>query len=230
MSPNVHWIIVEDSTNKSELVRNVLKEAGLEYRATVLNEPTPEEHKHKVPTWLHPRGVSQRNVALQWIRDNVQEDTESERHSVVYFMDDDNTYSLELFQEMAKIERGRVGVWPVALVGKILVERPLIDPQTNKVVGFNSKWRPEERPFPVDMASFAISLDLLLANPEAKFSYDVQHGLQETAILRHVTTIDRMQPLANLCKKVLVWHTKAEVPKLEIEEKLAVPSDDGMEV
>jgi galactosylgalactosylxylosylprotein 3-beta-glucuronosyltransferase 3 len=52
-------------------------------------------------------------------------------------MDDDNSYSVELFEEMSKIERSRVGVWPVGLVGAMLVEKPIVE--KSKVVGFN-RW------------------------------------------------------------------------------------------
>lgn len=65
-------------------------------------------------------------------------------------MDDDNSYSVELFEEMSKIEPGKVGVWSVGLVGALNVEKPLV--KDDKVVGFNSMWRPE-RPFPIDMVS-----------------------------------------------------------------------------
>lgn len=90
-------------------------------------------------------------------------------------MDDDNSYSVELFEEMSKIKRGKVGVWSVGLVGALSVEKPIVE--RDKVVGFNSMWHPE-RPFPIDMAGFAISCDLLEKNPEATFSYEVQKGYQ----------------------------------------------------
>jgi galactosylgalactosylxylosylprotein 3-beta-glucuronosyltransferase 3 len=52
---------------------------------------------------------------------------------------------------MLKIEQGRVGVWPVGLVGTVSVEGPIVE--NNQVVGFNSAWKPE-RPFPLDMAGY----------------------------------------------------------------------------
>lgn len=42
-----------------------------------------------------PRGVSNRNRGLKWVRDNAET-------GVVYFADDDNTYDLELFNEVSK--------------------------------------------------------------------------------------------------------------------------------
>lgn len=90
-------------------------------------------------------------------------------------------------------------------------------------------WRPE-RPFPLDMAGFAISSDLFETNPEAMFSYDVQKGYQESEILRHVTTREKLQPLAS--NKILVWHTRTESSKMDNELKLAKkglpPSDQEM--
>lgn len=96
-------------------------------------------------------------------------------------MDDDNTYSVELFEEMSKIEPGKVGVWSVGLVGALNVEKPIVkDEKVRKlhryfkrknliklffqVVGFNSMWRPE-RPFPFDMVSF-FSFRSVIFNPE----------------------------------------------------------------
>lgn len=58
----------------------------------------------------------------------------------------------------------RVSVWPVGLVGGLMVERPLLD-SSGHVIGWNSVWHPE-RPFPIDMAGFAINLQWFLKHPE----------------------------------------------------------------
>jgi len=105
----------------------------------------------------------------------------------------------ESFFQMEKIQR--VGVWPVGLVGGLMVEKPVCDNATNKVIGFNSAWKPN-RPFPLDMAGFAINLKLLLQHDEAWFSYDVQGGYQESEILRQIVTRDELEPLADCCMKV----------------------------
>jgi hypothetical protein len=73
-----------------------------------------------------------------------------------------------------------VAVWPVGLVGGLMVEKCLVDLATGRVTGWNSAWRPE-RPFPLDMAAFAINLRLLLAQPLARFSFDVERGYQVRA-------------------------------------------------
>lgn len=230
---NIHWIIIEDATETSALVRNVLKRTGLDGRSTQLHAKTPIDFKLKDndPNWSKPRGVEQRNTGLAWCRHHFQINVGVERNSLVYFMDDDNTYSMELFAEMSQIPAGKVGVWPVGLVGGLMVEKPVLN-SDGTVLGFNSVWRPE-RPFPIDMAGFALSGDLLVNYPAASFSYDVQRGYQESEILRHLTVVRDMVPLANLCTDVLVWHTRTETPKLDAETKLRKEghrTDEGMEV
>ncbi|MGH0145661.1 UNVERIFIED_CONTAM: hypothetical protein FKN15_031974 [Acipenser sinensis] len=93
--PSVHWVVVEDSPVKTSLVSELLKQSGLPY--THLCTQTPKDFKLQEgdPSWLKPRGVEQRNLALQWLRENRGPSDEG----VVYFADDDNTYSLRLFEE-----------------------------------------------------------------------------------------------------------------------------------
>lgn len=95
--PKFHWIIVEDSREKTDLVTNFLRSCGLPH--THLNVMTPPEYKLQDddPNWLKPRGVLQRNLALEWIRQELNPD---KHKGVVYFADDDNTYSLQLFEEV----------------------------------------------------------------------------------------------------------------------------------
>lgn len=108
--PNVFWVIVEDAEHTSNLVTNLLMRSGLQDRSVQLSAKTPTNFKlqGKDPNWLKPRGVEQRNKALEWVRQHMADNGGRERHSVVYFMDDDNTYSTELFAEISKIERNKV--------------------------------------------------------------------------------------------------------------------------
>ncbi|KAI4494068.1 hypothetical protein M0802_009335 [Mischocyttarus mexicanus] len=224
--PNFHWIVVEDSSEKTKLVRKFLEESSLIY--THLAVATPPNYKlgKNDPNWKKPRGVEQRNAGLRWLRKNLKPTDDG----VVFFADDDNTYSVKLFQEMRKIQK--VGVWPVGLVGGLMVEKPICDNATNKVVGFNAAWKPN-RPFPIDMAGFAINLKLLLGNKDALFSYDVESGYQESEILRQIVIKDELEPLADSCTKVYVWHTRTEPPRLSVEQlliKKGKRSDIGTEV
>lgn len=45
--PYVHWIIVEDATENSALVKNLLTAYGFEKRSTLLNAKTPTDFKLK---------------------------------------------------------------------------------------------------------------------------------------------------------------------------------------
>lgn len=211
--PFVHWILVEDSPKPTSLVGNLLKKTGLTH--TILSVPTPKEWKlkEKDPNWMKPRGVLQRNEALQWIRQNVHPHEEA----VLYFADDDNVYSLEIFEEMRWTKR--VSVWPVGLVGGLRVERPYVDRVTGKVTGWNAAWRPE-RPYPVDMAGFAISSSLLLSKTDAKFSLTWERGYLESQMLQTLlSSRDELEPKADMCTKVYVWHTRTEAPNLREETK-----------
>lgn len=136
--PFIHWIIIEDAEKTSALVEHLLTRHSLNDRSTLLAAKTPADFKlkRKDASWMKPRGVEQRNKALAWVRENVKY-TPSAR-SVVYFMDDDNTYSFLLFEEMKKIEAEKVAVWPVGLVGGLLVEKPVLDKDDRRVMGFNS--------------------------------------------------------------------------------------------
>lgn len=210
--PNVHWIIVEDADAKTDLVVNLLIESKLLYTHLTAKTPPFEKLHNAEPTWKKHRGVEQRNAGLDWLRENFQP---HQQDAVVYLMDDDNTYSVKLFQEISKVTH--VGVWPVGLVGGLNAERPKLD-SNNRVIGWESGWR-SDRPFAIDMAGFAVHLDLILAKPEAKFRYSMEHGYQESEFLGSLTSLAELQPLADNCRKVLVWHTRTEVPKVRGDVK-----------
>ena len=92
---NLHWIIVEDSDHKTELVTEFLSTCGI--KNTHLNVMTPPHYKLEDtdPNWLKPRGVLQRNAAIKWLYS-----LPSQTKGVVYFGDDDNTYDLRLFEQV----------------------------------------------------------------------------------------------------------------------------------
>jgi hypothetical protein len=95
---NLHWILVEDSSRKTKLVEQFLKTSGLKY--THLNIRTPDMLRKQKGDFrrFKPRGVYQRNVGIQWLRDNVDPD---DTPGVVYFADDDNTYDSRIFEEVS---------------------------------------------------------------------------------------------------------------------------------
>ncbi|GBP76197.1 Galactosylgalactosylxylosylprotein 3-beta-glucuronosyltransferase I, partial [Eumeta japonica] len=105
-------------------------------------------HKPKQST---ASGVEQRNSALEWLRKHL------------------------LKIEDKKDEENKQGRVPVGIVGGMRVEMPIVT--DGKITGFNAVWKPF-RPFPVDMAGFAINSTLFVEHAEAKFSRNVQSGFQ----------------------------------------------------
>ena len=97
--PNLHWILIEDAYNQTQLVSKLLRESGLSY--THLHVGTPPEYKMagQDPSWLKPRGVLQRNAGLDWMRENPKLGRDQ---GVLYFADDDNTYDLRIFEEVSR--------------------------------------------------------------------------------------------------------------------------------
>uniref|UniRef100_A0A8C3N9C2 Galactosylgalactosylxylosylprotein 3-beta-glucuronosyltransferase n=1 Tax=Geospiza parvula TaxID=87175 RepID=A0A8C3N9C2_GEOPR len=208
--PALHWVVVEDAAAPSALVGGVLAASGVSF--THLSAETPPDLRGGpgAPSWLFPRGAEQRNRALRWLRDTRG----AHEPGVVYFADDDNTYSLRLFEEM-RSTRG-VSVWPVGLVGGCAWSGRW---SRGGVVGFHTGWRPE-RPFPLDMAGFAVALRLLLAHPRARFDPRAERGFLESSFLGGLVTPGQLEPRADNCTQVLVWHTRTEKPKLRQEEQL----------
>lgn len=96
---------MEDAAQPTPLVTDFLAASGLTY--THLHKLTPKDTKlqENDPSWLKPRGAEQRNEGLRWLRDMgaAAEGKEAAalEEAVVYFADDDNTYSLQLFEEVS---------------------------------------------------------------------------------------------------------------------------------
>lgn len=124
---NLHWIVVEDEVKNTELVTNFLERCKvssthlsvksahklpakakkhsrhrlrrIKIKAkpkTTAKKKVKGKGKTKVPR--KSRGVDQRNFALQWLRDNYSVGDVS---GVVYFGDDDNTYDIQIFEEVS---------------------------------------------------------------------------------------------------------------------------------
>ncbi|KAM4885605.1 galactosylgalactosylxylosylprotein 3-beta-glucuronosyltransferase 1 isoform 1-T1 [Sylvia borin] len=212
--PNLHWILVEDSQRRTPLITRLLRDTGLNY--THLNVETPRNYKLRgdMRDPRIPRGTMQRNLALRWLRETFNKN--NSQPGIVYFADDDNTYSLELFEEMRSTRK--VSVWPVAFVGGLRYESPKVN-AAGKVYGWKTVFDPH-RPFAIDMAGFAVNLRLILQRPQAYFKLrGVKGGYQESSLLRELVTLSDLEPRAANCTKILVWHTRTEKPVLVNEGK-----------
>eukprot|EP00118_Oscarella_pearsei_P004367 m.18576 g.18576 ORF g.18576 m.18576 type:complete len:326 (+) comp27682_c0_seq1:46-1023(+) len=220
---NFHWILVEDSPVKTSLVTRFLASSGLTY--SHLAVPTPKERKlgANEPRWRKARGVAQRNLGINFLVQN-----KANTKGVVYFADDDNTYDVQIFDQMRFTRR--VSVWPVGLTGGLRFEGPVCS--HGKIVGWHTSWHPE-RPFPLDMAGFAVNLAELVNNSKARIDPNASRGYLESSLLSSILKKEDAEPLANDCTKVLVWHTRTEHPKMTDEERLlrlGKPSNPNIEI
>nr|CAH0110639.1 unnamed protein product [Daphnia galeata] len=198
--PAVHWIVVEESTSLSIVIASLLKRYGIPH--TYLKAQMPDNNEQFE---VKPRGVANRNVALDWVRSNC-------KSGVVYFADDDNTYDIRLFEEVSILNMRftkKVSMWPVGLVTKFGLSSPVVN-NKGVVVDFFDGWM-ANRKFPVDMAGFAVSVQLILEliNDIPNYGFDEKkfnaympyvHGYEEDGFLQKlgITPAD-IEPKADQC-------------------------------
>lgn len=141
--PNVFWLVIEDAIAPTRLLTRQLKRIGVPFEH--MTAPMPDRFKKRA---VKPRGVSNRNRGLLWLRKNASE-------GVFYFADDDNTYDLEIFKQMRFTKK--VSMWPVGLVTKFGLSSPIV--RNGTISGFYDGWI-GGRKYPVDMAGFAVYVQL----------------------------------------------------------------------
>ena len=88
---------MEDAENTTELVTSLLARCKSVTSVHLTAKTPPTKLKGRKA----PRGISQRNAGLSWIRSNCANLTVKCR-GVVYLMDDDNKYDLRLFEEVSQ--------------------------------------------------------------------------------------------------------------------------------
>ncbi|XP_025108527.1 galactosylgalactosylxylosylprotein 3-beta-glucuronosyltransferase 3-like isoform X1 [Pomacea canaliculata] len=201
-APHVWWIIVEDSDDKTELVQRIAKECKVpDITHLVARTRLLANESH--------RGVTQRNTGLAWVRNNV---LPSSRAGGVYFADDDNTYDLRVFDVVRNTTK--MSTWKVGIVGGLLEEGPVC--VNGKVIGWTTGFSPR-RKYPIDMAAFAVGLDLLAQEPGANFSHTSESGHLETDFITlfNVSSPDITTAPDGNCSRVLAWHTKTVLPEVD---------------
>ena len=105
--PRLHWLLVEDAEVPTPLVSGLLAASGLLFTHLAVLTPKAQRLREGEPGWVRPRGVEQRNRALDWLRSGggavggEKDPPPPGTQGVVYFADDDNTYSRELFEEVS---------------------------------------------------------------------------------------------------------------------------------
>ncbi|XWS70326.1 hypothetical protein CRYUN_Cryun03dG0038400 [Craigia yunnanensis] len=95
VQPPLLWIVVE-MTSQSEETADILRRSSVMYRHLVCKKNLTDKKD---------RNVHQRNVALSHIETHHLD-------GIVYFANEDNIYSIDLFEQMRRIRR--FGTWTVA--------------------------------------------------------------------------------------------------------------------
>ncbi|XP_077488746.1 galactosylgalactosylxylosylprotein 3-beta-glucuronosyltransferase S-like isoform X2 [Amblyomma americanum] len=179
----IFWVIVEDADQPSALVRGIMRRTGLPGVQLVARTPAEYRLHHK------GRGVTQRMKALAWLRANAT------LPGVVYFADDDNAYDHSIFSQMARVQA--VGVFPVGLISAFGISSPVVSPE-GRVVAFHDAYLPTRRRFPVDMAGFAVNIQLVLAADDLRMPH--KQGMLESDFLTSLgVDRDELEPLASNC-------------------------------
>ncbi|KAK6734067.1 hypothetical protein RB195_017689 [Necator americanus] len=193
---NLHWIVVEDGNSTAEVIRRLLNRSNIPYvyLATTTAPGMPK------------RGWTQRNLALQYLRENYSPDTDG----VLYFADDDNSYDVRLFDNYIRKVK-RLGIWPVGLVGGAWVEAPRVD-KKGKVEGWDVLFAPR-REFATDMAGFGLHIKELFRVKNATFEKCTKtagFGPESCFLTQFGFKKKDAEPfgLNEIPKDILVWHTK----------------------
>lgn len=95
----------------------------------------------------------------------------------------------------------KVSTWPVGLAGELPWEGCVGDGRGG-VKRFWVAFKPD-RLFPVDMAGFAMNLQLLVDRPAAVFSYNASIGMQESLFLEKLgVRLADIESKADDCQRV----------------------------
>ncbi|XP_042473089.1 probable beta-1,4-xylosyltransferase IRX9H isoform X1 [Zingiber officinale] len=216
--PPLLWIVVEMHVASAE-TSQILVDAGVMCRHLVCNKNT---------TNVKDRGVHQRNTALEHIQKHRLD-------GIVYFADDDNIYSLELFEQLRKIRR--FGVWPVAMLSqsknKAILEGPVCN--GSQVIGWHTNEKSKRlRRFHVDMSGFAFNSTIIWdpriwhrPNSDAIRQLDsVKEGFQETTFIEQIVEDEsQMEGLPKGCSTIMNWHLHIESRNLVYPKGWQVPKD-----
>ncbi|XP_071692942.1 probable beta-1,4-xylosyltransferase IRX9H [Rutidosis leptorrhynchoides] len=207
VSPPLVWIVVEMSHASTETA-DILRGMGIMYRHLVCT---------KNLTDIKDRGVQQRNTALEHIEHHKLD-------GIVFFADDDNVYSLQLFQNIRQINR--FGTWPVAMLAQSKNKAVLEGPVCNgsKVIGWHTNEKSKRlRRFHVDMSGFAFNSTILWdpkrwKKPTSSLIRQldtVKEGFQETSFIEQVVEDEfDMEATPSGCSIIMNWHLHLEAHEL----------------
>lgn len=207
VQPPLLWIVVEENSASYETAE-MLRKTGVMYRHLV---------SQKNSSSVKDRGVHQRNLALEHV----------ERHrldGIVYFADDDNIYTMDLFDSLREISR--FGTWPVAMLAqsknKAIIEGPVCN--GSQVIGWHTNEKSKRlRRFHVDMSGFAFNSTILWdpkrwqrpCSNSIRQLDTAKEGFQETTFIEQVVEDEsQMEGTPPSCSRILNWHLHLDTHNL----------------
>uniref|UniRef100_A0A0D3HC25 Glycosyltransferases n=2 Tax=Oryza TaxID=4527 RepID=A0A0D3HC25_9ORYZ len=200
------WLVVESGAATRDTAA-LLRGCGVMYRH--LSSPVPDAPQDR-PRRRGRRQdrpavdsrARQRNTALDHIEHH-------RLHGIVYFADEDNVYSLDLFYHLRDIRS--FGTWPVATLApgksKTILQGPVCE--GSRVVGWHTTDRSKnQRRFHVDMSGFAFNSSKL---------WDAKNRVKlETAFIEQLVEDEtHMEGVPPGCSKIMNFH-------LHLEDKNAI--------
>ncbi|KAK3425681.1 probable beta-1,4-xylosyltransferase IRX9H [Eucalyptus grandis] len=201
------WIVVEMDAASMETA-DVLRKTGVMYRHLVCV---------KNVTDVKDQGVHQRNKALEHIQHHQLD-------GIVYFADDYNIYSIELFKNLRQISR--FGTWPVAMLAqsknKVILEGPVCN--GSQIMGWHTNERSKRlHRFQVDKSGFAFNSTILwdpkrwhhpISNP-IQLVGSLKEGFQGTKFIEQVVEDEsQMEAIPPGCSLIMNWHLYLDGPGL----------------
>ncbi|XWS72550.1 hypothetical protein CRYUN_Cryun02cG0049500 [Craigia yunnanensis] len=203
VQPPLLWIVVE-MTSQSEETADILRRSSVIYRHLVCK---------KNLTDIKDRNVHQRNVALSHIETHHLD-------GILYFANEDNIYSIDLFEQMRRIRR--FGTWTVAKQtwdkSRTVLEGPVCN--GTQVIGWHLNGLSRRfRRFHAEMSGFAFNSTILWdpkrwRRPTLELIRQldtVKDGFQASSFIEQVVEDEsQMEGLLQDCSRIMVWELNVE--------------------
>ncbi|XP_059275248.1 probable beta-1,4-xylosyltransferase IRX9H isoform X2 [Lycium ferocissimum] len=198
------WIVVEMNSQSVETA-DILRRTGVMYRHLVCS---------KNLTDVKEKNVHLRNAALSHI----------ERHrldGIVYFADEHNIYSADIFEQMRQISR--FGTWIVARLAennrKVILQGPICN--GSQVIGWHTEGRAKRfQRFYAEISGFAFN-STILWDPKRwhrptlepiRQSDTVRASSQVSTFIEQVVEDEsQMEGLPMNCSRIMVWQFNTEI-------------------
>lgn len=212
--PPLLWIVVDMESQSAETAK-ILRGNGVMYRHLVCNKNLSD---------VTSRSVNQRNVALSHIETHRLD-------GIVYFADDDNIYSVDIFESMRQIRR--FGTWVVAKPAdsstRVTLEGPICN--GTQIIGWHTNGETiQSQRFYAEFSGFAFNSTMLWDQkrwhrPTLKLvrQLDTIREAQVSKFIEQLVEDESQMECLDL-SKIMVWHLYVESifpysPELLIKNK-----------